>query len=689
MLASLLLAVTIQIPVGHGGVSFQDALKEVYKVRTTNTTDDIEILLEPKGYGFRRAIYIDNTMASAKGGRLIIRPSGKTLTGVKPIFYGSLPVKGWKRVAKPMNGRSDVYVADVSAFEFSNQVTGLFLNGRKMRLARYPNFDPKDPYAGGWAFVPGKWISMYDFPGGENRTDVKVGDKDWHNWSVPTEGIMTIFPRQRYGSSRVPIAALDAEKKIIKTAKNMCDVARPGDTYFVAGFREELDAPGEWFHDLKAQKLYFIPPKGTDMMKAKITIPTMTRVFNLKGASNVTFEDVEFCAADQSVLVEGGSDVAFIGCKFHDFVGTALDLYGASKHRIQDCDFYDVGGSAIHMTGGSQENPNDTVVENCHIYNVADETYCSSAIFMEGWGFHIRHNLLHDLPHWGVFHTGGMHELTDNRVHHYMLETEDGAAFYTCNELGNHLTTIARNWISDGIGFAKCAGYGPLSFYQNCHGFYFDSGPGDGFIYDNVMERVSGMCLKMDSNHNQLVSNNVFTACGRPELLHWSYNMNLSGKEAANNKLIHNVWDYPDCPSSIYVLIQGADITKNTFDYNLINSGSKTPHIQKMEWKKGWQEKLGADKNSLLVSTINFKDSAKGDFTLKNETPAKELGIHPVNVSKAGLYVTKHRPKITKCREGAAEHPEWFVGPDYGDPEKEKVREKQIKAAKAKAKKSY
>ncbi len=685
MLASLLLAAAIQIPVGRGGVSFQESLKEVYRIRCTNTTDDIEILVDPKGYGFRRAIYIDKTMAPSDGGRLTIRSTSNTK---KPIFYGSLPVKGWKRVSKPMNGRSDVYEADVSAFELSSQLPGLFLNGRKMRLARYPNFDPDDPYAGGWAFVRGKWISMYEFPGGENRTDVKIGDKDWHNWSVPTEGIMTIFPRQRYGSSRVPIASLDAKEKIIKTAKNLCDVARPGDTYFVAGFREELDMPGEWFHDLEGQKIYFIPPKGTDMTKAKITIPVIPRVFNLTGASNVTFENIEFCAANEPFSVGGGSCIEFLGCKFHDFVSTALDISYGAKNRIQSCDFYDIGGIAIHMTGGSQSSPNNTLVENCLIRNIANETYCSSAIFMEGWGFRIRHNLFHDLPHWGIFHTGGMHEITDNRIHHYMLETEDGAAFYTCNKQGNHLTTIARNWITDGIGFAKSAGYGPLSFYQNCHGLYFDAGPGDGFIYDNVMERVSGMCLKMDSNHNQLVSNNVFTACGRPELIQWSYNMNLSG-ESVDNKLIHNIWDYPDCPSSVYVLVQGADISKNTFDYNLINCGRKTPYIQNLEWKKDWQGKLSADKNSLLISIINFKDPAKGDFTLKNETASKELNIHPVNVSKAGLYLDKWRRKIEKEPEGAADHPEWFVGPDYGDKEKRAAREKKRKAAKSNAKKSH
>mgnify|MGYP003336366672 CR=1 FL=1 len=62
-------------------------------------------------------------------------------------------------------------------------------------------------------------------------------------------------------------------------------------------------------------------------------------------------------------------------------------------------------------------------------------------------------------------------------------------------------TVTARNWISDGIGFAKCAGYGPLAFYNNSHGLYFDSGPNHGYIYDNVIERVSGMGIQM--NHTR------------------------------------------------------------------------------------------------------------------------------------------------------------------------------------------
>lgn len=679
---ALVLAAAFQIQVGQEK-SFQEALDDVVGFRATNTADDVEIVLAGKGYGFRKEVFIDSMHAPAGGGRLVIRAAD----GERPIFYGSLPVRGWKRTAKKMNGRRDVWEADVTELDLDQQLDGFFVNGKMMRLARYPNYDPEAPYAGGWAYVPGRWISMYDFPGNETREAVKIGKDDWHDWAEPKEGIMTIFPRQRFGSSRVKVLGIDREARTL-SVKPLCDVPRPGDTYFVSGFREELDAPGEWYHDLAGKKLYFIPPKGVDMAKAKVTVPIIRRVFNLKGANNITFEGIEFCAADQSVRVEGGTGVQFIGCEFHDFTGTALDLFWGSGNLVRDCDFHDIGAGAIHMTGGSREKLADGEVENCYFHHIATVTYCSNAIFMEGWGFRVKHCLMHDLMHWGVFHTGGMHELTDNRIHHYMLETEDGAAFYTCNQLGNCGTHIARNWISDGVGFAKCAGWGPLAFFQNAHGLYFDAGPGDGFVYDNVIERVSGMTLKMDGNHGQLVSNNVFTACGRPNLLHWSYNMNMSGGEefpAVGNRLVHNVWDYPACPNSIYVLVQGSvDLSKNTFDWNVINVGkdAKWPHVQKMDWKEGWVKKHGRDVNSRVVHGLKFKDPANGDFTLKNSAMMKEMKLRPVIVTKSGLHVSKHRPRIPKEADGAANHPEWFKNPHHVNPPKENADENGAKDAK-------
>jgi hypothetical protein len=49
--------------------------------------------------------------------------------------------------------------------------TELFFSDRRLPLARYPNFDPENPYGGGWAFADGKPVPIYqDRPGEDRRT---------------------------------------------------------------------------------------------------------------------------------------------------------------------------------------------------------------------------------------------------------------------------------------------------------------------------------------------------------------------------------------------------------------------------------------------------------------------------------------------------------------------------------------
>lgn len=681
---ALVAAVVVQMT---NGVSFAAAFEQVSSARARDAKADIVLEVGVKGRAVARSLFIDGVLQPKDAGRLTIRGA----KGMKPRLFGSLPIKNWKRLGKKMNGRTDVWVADVSDHELTDQLDALFMDGALLTMARYPNFNPKMPYSGGWAYVPGHWISMYKFPDKEpagSRTEMKVGAKDWHDWAVPTEGRIVIFPRQRYGSSYIRIADFDREAKTLKFASNLCDVPRPGDTYILSGFREEMDDFGEWCHDLKEQKVYLIPPRGKDPNRNVVTRPSVDAVFQLNNAHNVAIENLEICAGRMAVDTRGCSHLSIRGCSIHDFVGgRAVEFAWGHDNELRDCDLFELGRGAVHITGGGITQPN--TIENCYIHHVGKLDHDASAVFMEGQGYRIRHNLFHDLPGWAVFHTGNHHELTDNRVHHYMLESEDGAAFYTCNANGGIETVTARNWISDGIGFAKCAGYGPLAFYNNSHGLYFDSGPNHGYIYDNVIERVSGMAFKMDGNNTQVVSNNVLYMTGRPELLHWSYAMNLSSKKsegaddfregvAYSNRLVQNIWYYPNCPNQIYVLIQGADCSRNTFDCNWICPGkdAKFPRFRDgVEWKEHWRRKWNLDEHSLIVDNIGFSAPEKGDFTPKNKGIMKKLGIHPLVMKGCGLYVNEFRTKIPKEADGCANHPEWIKNPtDHVNPPADKAK---------------
>ncbi len=116
-----------------------------------------------------------------------------------PVVIGGKPISGFE----PYRGKilkADVATQGLQGVEFRQ----LFCNGRRMHLARYPNFDPQNPYGGGWAYADGKPVPMYaDVPGEDKRT-LHYKSSDARNWARPEEGEVFVFPRYNWWNNIVP-----------------------------------------------------------------------------------------------------------------------------------------------------------------------------------------------------------------------------------------------------------------------------------------------------------------------------------------------------------------------------------------------------------------------------------------------------------------------------------------------------
>ena len=64
----------------------------------------------------------------------------------------------------------------------------LFFDGQRQHLARYPNFDEKDPCGGGWAYAAGKPVPMYQNIPGENKHTLWFKAGDARHWAHPRRG---------------------------------------------------------------------------------------------------------------------------------------------------------------------------------------------------------------------------------------------------------------------------------------------------------------------------------------------------------------------------------------------------------------------------------------------------------------------------------------------------------------------
>src|SRR5208337_2050533 len=127
-------------------------------------------------------------------------------------------------------------------------------------LARYPNFDPYNPYGCGWAFADGPLVPMYEDRPGEDRHTLHYKAGDQRTWSKPREVEVFVFPRYNWWNNIVPIKAVDSSSRTIRLAGEASYAIRPGDRYYFRNALEELDAPGEWYLDRASDTLYIWPP---------------------------------------------------------------------------------------------------------------------------------------------------------------------------------------------------------------------------------------------------------------------------------------------------------------------------------------------------------------------------------------------------------------------------------------------
>jgi hypothetical protein len=91
----------------------------------------------------------------------------------RPELIGGRPVAGFQ----PHQG--EILQADLRAQGLEGVVfRQLIFAGRRQQLARFPNFDPQNPYGGGWAYADGQPVPMYaEVPGEDRRTlQYRAGD---------------------------------------------------------------------------------------------------------------------------------------------------------------------------------------------------------------------------------------------------------------------------------------------------------------------------------------------------------------------------------------------------------------------------------------------------------------------------------------------------------------------------------
>ena len=437
-------------------------------------------------------------------------------------------------------------------------------------------------------------------------------------------------------------------------------------------------------------------------------------VFRLNCVTNVVIKGLEICEASAAVKMNRSDRCEVVACSLHDigfFSGNAVTISGTCC-AVRDCDVWNIGAYGIYVSGCREtryapDTRDGNVVENNYIHHTGLVDRHGFGVYVGGQGSRVSRNLIHDMPRGGIFYTGRFLTIDRNRIRHVNLEMEDTAAIYGGGFESNTGTRIVDNWVSYSIGFSHDRN-GVYSFRKtSAWGIYLDDCSGGAVVAGNLVDHCNGGAMHMHCARFNVISNNVFVANGgksadprqfsirgwkaadkgrHAQYLHTtaqnSYDRLLSASPSwtnypalsyppnnpdapggyimQGNRIVNNIWCYPDQSDSCLYTPGNYNISNNVFDSNIIWDGSNTVKIKHEGREVTWEQwrAMGQEKSSVLANPL-FKDPEHGDWSFREGSPAPALGIAPIHPENTGLYINENRKPLPHDAEGVREHPEW------------------------------
>ncbi len=448
--------------------------------------------------------------------------SGLTIAafpGERPIVIGGSEIKDFK----PYQGK--ILQADVAAQGFKGiNFRQLIFAGRRQHLARYPNFDPQNPYTGGWAYVDGTYIPMYADDPSDSKRSFKVRPQDRRTWAHPEEVETFVFPRYNWWNNIVPVASADKETGEVKLTKECSYAIRPLDRYYFRNALEELDAPGEWYLDKRTWTLYFWPEEP--LSSRPVYAPKLRTIIDVFAAKSVTIRGLTFeCAEGTAVNFSQCEDCLFVGNVVRnvgDYNGHGVNIASGLRNGVVGNDISHVGGHGINLSGGDRLKLSSCghYAENNYVHHVGESWKHGVGVYFAGVGIRVAHNLIHDGPRMGIQFAGGNNGVVEyNEVRHMNLETSDTGAIYTGGRdwISSRGAVIRYNYFHDMIGFGQDS-KGRWETPTFAWGVYLDDNTGGIDVIGNLIVRCSRAGIHLHNGRDNVIENNIFADNGLAQL---------------------------------------------------------------------------------------------------------------------------------------------------------------------------
>ncbi len=352
--------------------SLTDAVRKAREMRRLGNATEVTIHLAAGTYSLYEPL------------RLRPEDSGLTIEGKGAVISGGMPITNWKRQGK-------LWVADVPDFNGRPiDFRQLWTNGQKADRAR----------------------DVQDF---EQMHRIMTYDKKNHVLWVPKKAVerimkapyaeMVLHEMWCTSNLRIKSATIQGDSAAIRfhdpEAKLQFEHPWPSpmtpntkhpSPFYLTNAKELLDTPGEWYHDIRQHKVYYMPRQGERIQQA--IVPVLEPLVDIIGSAerpvrHITIKDIQFSytgwlrpsekghvplqagmylteayklrpqidrpnnhkldnqgwlgRADAAVELRHTEDINFEGCRFEHLGGSGLDyVVGCKGGTTNRCTFTDI-----------------------------------------------------------------------------------------------------------------------------------------------------------------------------------------------------------------------------------------------------------------------------------------------------------------------------------------------------------
>lgn len=235
----------------------------------------------------------------------------------------------------------------------------LFINGQNQCMARYPNYDAR------------KKTEAYQGYAADAFSKERAA-----KWEHPEGGYIHAMHSKRWGGYHYIITGKDATGEVTYEGgwQNNRKMGMHPEFRMVENIFEELDAPGEWYHNAATNTLYYMPEKAAELSKAKVEVVRLRHLVEFEGTDKTPVKHITF----QGFVVRHASRT-FMDCKeqllrsdWAIYRGGSFMITGTEHIQLLDMEFDQLGGNAIFVNNYNR----NTLIKGCHIHDAGASGVC-------------------------------------------------------------------------------------------------------------------------------------------------------------------------------------------------------------------------------------------------------------------------------------------------------------------------